>query len=486
MTRNVAIVGSGILGMTLALRLSNQGHNVTIFESSDKTGGLAAAWSLGDITWDKHYHVTLASDIHTVKLLRELGLEEELRWNRARTGFYADGRSFSMSGIADLLRFPPLSPVAKLRIAATILYASRLNDWRRLEQITVEEWLTKLSGSQAFERIWKPLLLAKLGDTYRETSAAFIWATIKRFIVARKSRGEKGLYGYVTGGYARVLERFEEVLTARGVVTRLNATVRSVERMANGKVKVITAATRRKKDRKPFAIPATVSYGAYEPLKPVVPGFSGAFVTEPASNSSVLPFPGSVNEDIFDAVILTCPSAVAAEIVLGLSATEKRQMANIRYQGVVCASLLTKASLSPYFVTNLTDPAPFTSVIEMSALVDKREFDHCSLLYLPKFASADDQIFRMSDAEIQELFLSGLEKMYRHFKRKDVVAFRVSRVPSVFPIPVLNYSSGLTPKKTRVDGVYVVNSSHTANGTLNVNETVALAEEFLSEVKKDL
>ena len=35
--------------------------------------------------------------------------------------------------------------------------------------------------------------------------------------------------------------------------------------------------------------------------------------------------------------------------------------------------------------------------------------------------------------------------------------------------------------KTSVDGLYVVNSSHIVNGTLNVNETVQLAENFYSE-----
>ena len=69
------IVGGGILGMTLALRLAQQGKQVTLFESSDRLGGLADAWELGDITWDRHYHVILLSDTHLRSLLRELGLE---------------------------------------------------------------------------------------------------------------------------------------------------------------------------------------------------------------------------------------------------------------------------------------------------------------------------------------------------------------------------------------------------------------------------
>jgi hypothetical protein len=68
--------------------------------------------------------------------------------------------------------------------------------------------------------------------------------------------------------------------------------------------------------------------------------------------------------------------------------------------------------------------------------------------------------------------------MYPRFKRSDVVAFKISRVRQVFPVPVLNYSEGLADMESSVDGVFVVNSSHIVNGTLNINETVQLAEKF--------
>ena len=45
MPQNIAIVGSGFLGMTLALRLAESGATVTNFESSDQIGGLASAWA---------------------------------------------------------------------------------------------------------------------------------------------------------------------------------------------------------------------------------------------------------------------------------------------------------------------------------------------------------------------------------------------------------------------------------------------------------
>ena len=482
MTQNIAIVGSGFLGMTLALRLAKSGANVTLFESANEIGGLASAWEIGDVVWDRHYHVTLASDSHTRKLVEELGLGDDFNWVETRTGFYTDGKLVSMSDTMEFLKFPPLGLISKLRLGGTIFYASRVKDWKKLEKVTVENWLTRLSGKRTFEKIWKPLLKAKLGEAYKETSAAFIWATIQRMYAARNSGLKKEMFGYVRGGYARVLERFGEVLLENGVEIRLNSRIESVEKLEDGKIRVCMAKARRNKDAKPHIMPQKTKYAKFQTAAAVTPGFSGAFMSEPDLwVDRVVAFSRVRANDTFDKVILTCPSNVAAKMVPQLSKIEKQNLENIRYQGIVCASVLMKCSLSRFYVTNITDEAPFTGVIEMSALVDKKEFDRNALVYLPKYVAPDDELFEKSGKEIESIFLDGLEKMYPNFRRKDVLAFKVSRVRQVFPLPVLNYSRDLPSINTSIDGLYIVNSSHIVNGTLNVNETVQLAENFFKK-----
>lgn len=479
MRERVAIVGSGFLGMTLALRLAKSGHKVTVFESGNEIGGLAAAWEIGDVVWDKHYHVTLASDKHTRKLVEELGLGDEYRWVETKTGFYTDGRLFSMSDTREFLKFPPLGLISKLRLGATIFFASRVEDWKRLETILVEEWLTKLSGKKTFEKIWRPLLKAKLGEEYKKTSAAFIWATIQRMYAARNSGIKKEMFGYVRGGYACVLERFGEVLAENGVDIRLNTRVESVKKLENGKIRVTVPVTRRRGDTKSYVMPQTTKHGVVQTAAAIAPGFSGMFLSEPQFETAR--YFGNGVGDTFDRVILTCPSNIAAKVADQLTTDEKKALEKIQYQGIICASVLMRSSLSNFYITNITDEMPFTGVIEMSALVDKKEFGHNALIYLPKYAAPNDYLFARSDKEIEELFLNGLAKMYPHFKRKDVLAFKVSRVRQVFPLPVLNYSRELPSTKTSINGVHIVNSSDIVNGTLNVNETVALAEKFFEE-----
>ncbi|MCE9533612.1 MAG: FAD-dependent oxidoreductase, partial [Planctomycetes bacterium] len=154
----------------------------------------------------------------------------------------------------------------------------------------------------------------------------------------------------------------------------------------------------------------------------------------------------------------------------------------VTYQGIVCASLLLKKPLAHYYVTNITDPAPFTAVIEMTALIDPSELGGKHLVYLPKYVAPDDPIFEESDEAIRHRFLAALHKMYPNLHADDLLAFQISRVRNVFAVTTLQYSKQVPPIVTSVPGVFLVNSSHIVNGTLNVNETLHLAETSLATI----
>src|SRR6185369_13627092 len=167
-------------------------------------------------------------DTHLRGLLGELGLEDDLVWKETRTSFYTDGKLYSMSNTLEFLRFPPLGLVDKLRLGFTIFYASKIRNWKRLEKVRVERWLRRWSGRRTFEKIWLPLLRAKLGENYRKASAAFIWAIIARMYAARRTGLKKEMFGYVRGGYARILECFGKRLRQEGVVLCVGERVSAV------------------------------------------------------------------------------------------------------------------------------------------------------------------------------------------------------------------------------------------------------------------
>ena len=416
-----------MLGLTLALRLRQQGHDVTVLEAAPRLGGLADAWQIGDVTWDRHYHVILLSDLRLRGLLDELGLGDQVDWAVTRTGFYTGGTLYSMSNTLEFLGFPPLDAASKLRLGATIFYASRLRNWRRLETIGVEDWLRRWSGDKTFDTIWRPLLRAKLGDSYADASAAFIWSIIARMYAARRSGLKKEMFGTVRGGYATVLERFGQVLDSAGVAVRTGVRVRRVGPVDGGGVAVDL---------------------------------------------------GDDATERFDRVAVTLAAPLAARLCPDLAPAERAQLESIRYQGIVCASVLLRRPLAGYYVTNITDEwVPYTAVIEMTALVDPARFGGRGLVYLPKYVPPDDPLFDADDDAIRARFLSALARMVPDLSLdRDVLAFRVSRVRNVFPVATLRYSERVPSMWTSVPGLHLVGSAQIVNGTLNVDESVRLAE----------
>ena len=95
MSARVGVVGGGILGTVLALRLAQAGAEVTVLERAPSPGGLAGSMDFGGHRIDRFYHAITPADRHLIGLAAELlgfeartglddGLERTLAWHRVR------------------------------------------------------------------------------------------------------------------------------------------------------------------------------------------------------------------------------------------------------------------------------------------------------------------------------------------------------------------------------------------------------------------
>jgi len=109
--------------------------------------------------------------------------------------------------------------------------------------------------------------------------------------------------------------------------------------------------------------------------------------------------------------------------------------------------------------------------------VDPATFGGKHLVYLPRYLTQTAKDWAKSDEEILDESVSALERMYPHFHRGHVRATQVSRVRNVLAVTTRDYSATcLPPLKTSQERLFIVNSAQIANGTLNVNETLMLAD----------
>lgn len=429
MHNRIGIIGGGIMGLALAQRLSARGIRVTVFERDEQLGGLSTYHDYGPFYWDRFYHVILPYDAHLIRFLHEIGLKAQLRWSPTRTGLYVDRRFYSLSNTMELLRFPLVGPVGKLRLAFSVLRCLRIRDWKALEGITVEAWLTRLCGRRTYEKFWKPLLLAKLGEHHKRVSAVFIWTYITRIFSARDIAAQREHLGHVSGGYRTVIGQLEELICSRGGEIRRGTAVNAIRPRPEG----------------------------------------GLWIDWDGRREQ------------FDKVICTGPVDVlrrlAGEELLLVTTPGK----TVEYLGVVCLVLVTRRPITPFYVLNIADPrVPFTGVIGLSTVVSPEETAGLYVTYFPKYVLSDDPLLRESEETIRTQFLQGVFLMYPDLSPGDIAGAHVNRAMKVQPLQVLGYSALVPQVTTRQEDFYVLNSSQFVNATLNNNEVIRAVDEFLA------
>jgi protoporphyrinogen oxidase len=189
----------------------------------------------------------------------------------------------------------------------------------------------------------------------------------------------------------------------------------------------------------------------------------------------------------FDEVIVTLPSSVSADICTDISTQEKEKLNAVEYLSVICLAVLMEKPISNFYVTNVTDPSvPFTGMIEMSALVNKKYLNGHSLLYLPKYVVDGDPLFDKTDEEIKQYFLDSFDSIYPGVVKYNVKFAGIAKAKHVITVAKLGYSDMLPAVSTSMRGVHIVNTAHIIDGTLNVNETITVAETKLAEILNTL
>ena len=431
--RCTVIVGGGMLGLALARKLSGD-RDVVVLEAAPSAGGLASAWSLDDVPgepvrWDRFYHVVLSADHRVLDLYADLGLADRVHWSTVRSELLSTEGVAPMSTVLDLLNLPSLRLPDRLRVGFTVALGALLPIGRRADSITAAAWVRRWSGARATRDLWDPLLRAKLGNQALAASSVFLRATFRRLLLARLRGGVGDRFGWVEGGYGQVLELLGEQLDRDGVQVRTASPVQDISRAADGWT-----------------------------------------VTTPAGEIAA------------DEVVVTTPGPIAADLLARAGAGVSPRISAARYVGCVCVSVVLRRAVTGGYLTYVTDNTPYTAVVEMSNHVDPAQFGGRHLVYLPKYTAPDDPLMREDPDAVAERFVADLLTRYPDVTRDDVLGARTARARFVMPVPVPGWAGDLPPFRTDRPGLWLASSVHVADGTLNVETTLDIAERAAAQI----
>ncbi len=435
----IAVVGGGILGTTLTLRLAQQGHDVHLIERAPALGGLADRTQLGGYEIDRFYHVIVPSDARMHALVDELGLTDEMSTAPVGVGFFSGGQMYPFNGIGDFLRFPPLRFTDRLRLARFVVACQLRSEYADLEDKPLLEWLRKLSGKRVVEKIWRPLLDSRFDGHHDELPATYLWSRTRRMRSARSGKGGAEEFGALRGGHQRLIEAAAKAAQEAGATVRTGVPVTGLL-MEGGHVAGIT--TEQGDERYDLVIPTL----------------------QPPALRYLLP-------------------PELHHLLDGMPT---------RFMGVVCLILLVRESLTEHYSVNIVDPTPITTIVETSHVVGTEHTGGHRLVYVPRYCDAQSETFGLSDQEVYDRFTEMVGKLSPAFRHEDVIDWTVQRAPTVEPVHALgvhpreDWGFATTPDGAPIKGLALASASHIYPRLLNGESVVQLAEEVATELQASL
>lgn len=190
-TEPVIIIGAGWAGLAAAVKLTQQGHPVTVFESAKQAGGRARAVSFNDLDVDNGQHLLIGAYIECLSLMKIVGIDTKTALKRLPLLLTVIDKSTS-----SLILQAPALP-APLHLLYALVTAKGLNLKDKIAAVRFGLYLKKhkyqfnndVSVEELFKltkqtdilitQLWEPLCLATMNTPIASASANIFMAVFK-------------------------------------------------------------------------------------------------------------------------------------------------------------------------------------------------------------------------------------------------------------------------------------------------------------------
>jgi protoporphyrinogen oxidase len=423
----VAIIGAGIAGMTAAYDLAHAGHQVSVFEAAPQAGGLASGFRDERWAWplERFYHHMFQSDKAIIQLTNAIGYGDKLFFRGQQTAQWWNGRGYDLNGPAQVLRFPALPPIDRLRFGLAAFYLKYVtNDWRSLERTTAANWTERWAGKKVYRALWQPLLEGKFGSHAEEVNMAWLWARLK----ARSFK-----LGYFVGGFQGFVDALLGAIRRRGVSVQLGAAAQAIRPRADGGWDLHVAGG------------------------------------EPQA---------------FDRLIVTGSPQLLARLAPQLPSDYLGRLAGLRSMGAVVMTLaLTRPLTESIYWLNLPKPEfPFLALVEHTNFIEPAHYGGDRLIYCGDYVEPDHEYFQLSKEQLVERFLPALKRVNPAFDPSWVRASWLHREAYAQPIVTVNHSGNIPPLATPMPGLYWASMSQVYPWDRGTNFAVELGQQVAQEL----
>lgn len=412
----VAVIGAGFTGLAAALKIIKAGHNVTIFEKESIPGGLAVGLKESKWQWglEKYYHHWFSSDNQILSLAKELKYEVIIK--RPKTSVYVNDNIYQLDSPTNILKFPEISLLQRLRMGLTLGLLRYNPFWKPLEGFKVSAILPKIMGKEPYQMLWEPLLDKKFGEFSQNISLAWFWARIAK---------RTPFLAYPKGGFSDFANVLVSEIQKKGGKFFFKSEIKEIKSEKKG----------------------TVSLG----------------------NLTLQ----------FDKIIVTLPSFLFAKIAGQLPENYKQKLLNLKGLSAINLVLrLNKPFLrdGTYWLNICDKKYPLTAIVEHTNFMNKRYYNNEHLVYLGNYLPFDNPFMKMGKEELLKIYDPLLRKINRGY-RSTIIGSKIFTAPFAQPIIPTNYSRIKPPFETPLRNIYLANIQQVYPEDRGTNYAMRLGEE---------
>ena len=185
---HIAIIGSGMAGLSAAVHLQQLGYSVSVYEAAQHAGGRTRSVHLAQAQVDNGQHLLLGAYHQTLNLLQYCQIPEHqclhrfpLDWRVGRLHLRASKLLPSpINLLLGLIQSHGITWSEKISLGKLMLGLYLKPSLTKQEDISVAQWLTQQSQSAwAIEHIWRPICLAALNTPIEQASAFYFCHVIR-------------------------------------------------------------------------------------------------------------------------------------------------------------------------------------------------------------------------------------------------------------------------------------------------------------------
>ncbi|KXK50618.1 MAG: putative oxidoreductase [Chloroflexi bacterium OLB13] len=399
-----AIIGAGVAGLAAAWDLANAGHDVVVFEAADRVGGLASGFKDESWAWslEKFYHHWFQTDADLLRFARELGLDGKIMFPRPKTSYWLDGKIYRSEMNLSTLQLP-LSWLGLIRLGLAGVFLKLTPWWQPLENTTADSWLRRWMGDEVYSKLWRPLLIGKFADRYRDVNMAWMWARIK-------ARSVK--LGTYQGGFQSFMDDVADAVRRAGVDIRLSSPVTSLTREAAG-WKLVAA-----------DIEITVDH-----------------VLSTSSPTGLLKQAPALADTSYGRAVASLDSIGAICVVYALKHS-------VLTDGTYWLNLPAQSA------DKAQNPFPFLAMVEHTNWLPSANYGGDVLVYCGDYADPNHEYFTLSDEAMIDRFSQAFKTVNPDFEPGWIRKAWVWRAPYAQPVPRVGHSARIPDLATPLPGLW--------------------------------